>query len=166
MWISRRINWRNRGERLSLASAAGDRSKCARRLPLILLFGVFLASCVHWPDISQDCESYGVTESRTSMGNQVHAIPLGRADLDRFCSGVQSQVASIHPQAEVNGCAIPQRDGSVLAYYREGDRCAMNHELCHALHGSHHTDRYLEELAAGVPMPYCPGTQLAGLGSR
>jgi hypothetical protein len=133
---------------------------------MILLFSVLLASCVHWPDVNKDCESYGVAESRSPMGNKVQLIPLGRADLDRICGGVRSQVASVHPKAEVNGCAIPQRDGSVLAYYREGDRCAMNHELCHTLHGTNHTGRYLEELAAGIPMPYCPGMQLAGLSRR
>lgn len=156
----------NRGARLSVRSSAGVHSEHARWLPMILLFSVLLASCVHWPDVNEDCESYGVAESRSPMGNIVQIIPLGRADLDRICGAVRSQVVSVHPEAVVNGCAIPQRDGSVLAYYREGDRCAMNHELCHALHGTNHTGRYLEELAAGIPMPYCPGMQLAGLSRR
>jgi hypothetical protein len=166
MRSSRGIQRPNGGARFSAGSAAGVHSECAGWLPTILLLSLFLASCVHWPEVNEDCESYGVAESRTPMGYKVHAMPLGRADLDRICGAVRSQVAGVHPEALVNGCAIPQRDGSVLAYYRDGDRCAMNHELCHALHGTNHTERYLEELAAGIPMPYCPAMQLAGLNRR
>lgn len=130
---------------------------------LVLLAATCLPGCMHWPDINEDCESYGVAESRMPMGNVVHLIPLQRADLDEICVDAQSPAAGRHPLTVINGCTIPMRDGRVLAYYRDGDRCAMNHELCHARHGVEHTGRYLEELALGIPMPYCPRNQLAGL---
>ncbi|MDT8320698.1 MAG: hypothetical protein RQ826_09270 [Xanthomonadales bacterium] len=133
---------------------------------LVLLAAMCVSGCMHWPDINEDCESYGVTESRMPMGRMVHLIPLQRADLDEICIDAQSAAADSHPLNVINGCTIPMRDGRVLAYYRDGDRCAMNHELCHAKHGVEHTVRYLDELAAGVPMPYCPNNQLAGLKTR
>jgi hypothetical protein len=37
----------------------------------------------------------------------------------------------------------------------------MHHELCHALHGTTHTQRYLDDVEKGVPLPYCPPNQFA-----
>lgn len=166
MWSYRESRRPNAAARFLLGSITWIHGERARWLPVILLLGVSLASCAHLPDINEDCESYGVVESGRPMGQKVHAQPLTRADLDRICGAARAQYAGVQTGTMVNGCAIPQPDGSVLAYYRDGDRCAMNHELCHALHGTGHTERYLEDLSAGIPMPYCPGIQLAGLNRR
>lgn len=154
MEMSRKRISRERG---AIAVPSAD----ARRILIVLLCStVSLMGCVHWPDIATDCESYGVIESGEPMGNIVTIEPLFRDQLDVQCAGVTEAAAHLNPDAQVTGCAIPQDNGVVRAYYWKGDRCAMNHELCHAKHGSGHTERYLTELEQGVPMPYCPENQL------
>jgi hypothetical protein len=131
-----------------------------RLLTLLFISTVTLMGCIHWPDIATDCESYGVIESGEPMGTIVTIEPLFSDQLDIQCAGVTEAAAHLNPDARISGCAIPHDNGVVRAYYWTGDRCAMNHELCHAKHGSGHTERYLRELQAGVPMPYCPENQL------
>ena len=138
-------------------STAKSHSSLARLITLSALPLVFSA-CVHWPDVATDCESYGVTESHTPMGNIVHLEPLYRDELDVRCAGVDLSNAAFG--TEISGCVIAQDSGILNAYYWVGDRCAMNHEICHAKHGPGHTERYLQELKDGVPMPYCPRNQL------
>ena len=128
------------------------------RLITLSVVPLLFTACVHWPDIATDCESYGVTEANTPMGSVVRLEPLYRDELNTRCAGVDHSSAA--SGTELSGCAIAQKDGTVDAYYWVGDRCAMNHELCHAKHGRGHTDRYTRELRDGVPMPYCPYNQL------
>ncbi len=141
-----------------LPSNATSRPAIFRLLALSLVPLLFSA-CVHWPDIASDCESYGVLENETPMGTINRVEPLYREQLDQACAGVDFSNAA--HGTKVSGCAIPHADGGVDVFYWVGDRCAMNHELCHAKHGSGHTDRYLQELKDGVPMPYCPSNQLS-----
>jgi len=54
------------------------------------------------------------------------------------------------------GCAVTE-DGVVKVYYRNGDECALRHELCHAMHGERHTLDYTRRVIAGDPRPYCGG---------
>lgn len=128
------------------------------RLPALLFVPMLFSACVHWPDIASDCESYGVVENYVSLGNVTQVQPLYRKELEEACAGVDFSNAA--HGTEISGCTIPQADGKVDVFYWVGDRCAMNHELCHAKHGAGHTDRYLQELKDGVPMPYCPQNQL------
>lgn len=132
------------------------------RLITLSALPLLFTACVHWPDIATDCESYGVTENNTPMGHLVHLEPLYHDELNTRCAGVQHSNAA--HDTEIRGCAIPQGHGLVDAYYSVGDRCAMNHELCHAKHGPGHTERYVKELQDGVPMPYCPSNQLSWKG--
>lgn len=129
------------------------------RLLSLLFVPLLFSACVHWPDIAQDCESYGVVENNNPLGHVTEVQPLYRKELDQACAGVDLSVAAHGSQ--VSGCAIANPDGKVDVYYWVGDRCALNHELCHAKHGSGHTDRYLQEVKDGVPMPYCPQNQLS-----
>lgn len=129
--------------------------------PVLILSGsMVLTGCVHWPDIASECEQYGVMESNQPMGQIVHLQPLYRDQLDVVCADVKDATAKINPDAQISGCAISKDDGSVNAYYWVGDKCAMNHELCHAIHGAEHTERYLQELKIGMSRPYCPANQL------
>lgn len=134
-------------------------SKACKRL-FIFSIPILLSACVHWPEVATDCDAYGVTEDNQPMGSIVHLEPLFRDELDVLCADVKEATAKINPDARISGCAIPKEDGSVAAYYWVGDRCAMNHELCHAKHGTGHTERYMQDLERGVPMPYCPTNQL------
>lgn len=120
---------------------------------------LLFTACVHWPAIATDCDSYGVTEDYAPMGNVVHVEPLHHAQLNSACAGVAAPNAAFG--TELAGCAIARGNGMVDAYYSMGDQCAMNHELCHAKHGPGHTERYLQELKDGIPMPYCPRNQLS-----
>ena len=120
---------------------------------------VLLAGCVHWPDIATDCESYGVSENYSPMGTLAHIEPLYRDELDVRCAGVAEENAA--QGTEISGCVIPHENGVVEAYYWVGDRCAMNHEMCHFKHGPGHTERYIREVHEGTPMPYCPENQLS-----
>lgn len=137
----------------------------ARRAGRGLLFlactaSVLLTGCVHWPDVASECDAYGVTEANQPMGNLVVTEPLFREELDVVCADVKEATARINPDAQISGCVVPEGSGIAKAYYWTGDRCALNHELCHAKHGPGHTDRYLSDLERGVPMPYCPENQL------
>jgi hypothetical protein len=118
-----------------------------------------LTACVHWPDIASDCESYGVVENRQPMGDLMHIEPLYSDELNSRCSDVKVAIAMINPDAQIKGCVIPEANGVVSAYYSVGDRCAQYHEMCHAMHGGAHTERYMRELEQGIPMPYCPENQ-------
>jgi hypothetical protein len=129
------------------------------RLIAISVLPLLFSACVHWPDIATDCESYGVLESGNAMGEVNLVEPLYRDQLDETCSGVSFPTAA--EGTKVSGCTIPKNDGSVDVYYWVGDRCALNHELCHAKHGYGHTDRYEQELKEGIAMPYCPQNQLS-----
>jgi hypothetical protein len=122
---------------------------------------LLFAGCVHWPDIAYDCESYGVREDNQPMGPMLAIEALYRDELDVNCAGVKEAVAQINHEAQVAGCVVPRQNGTVAAYYWVGDRCAMNHELCHVKHGTGHTERYDKDLKNGVPMPYCPVNQLS-----
>jgi hypothetical protein len=122
---------------------------------------LLFAGCVHWPDIAYDCESYGVREDNQPMGPMLPIEALYRNELDVNCAGVKEALARIKQDAQVAGCVVPQQNGTVAAYYGVGDRCAMNHELCHVKHGTGHTERYDNDLKNGIPMPYCPVNQLS-----
>ncbi len=135
------------------------RSRRIGRLVAVAVLPLLFSACVHWPDIATDCESYGVLESGNSMGQINQVEPLYRDQLEETCAGVDFPAAA--EGTKVSGCAIPKDDGSVDVYYWAGDRCALNHELCHAKHGSGHTERYLQELKDGIAMPYCPQNQMS-----
>lgn len=129
-------------------------------LAVVFCSSVVLAGCLHWPDVATECDAYGVMENHEPMGTVVIAEPLFRDQLDVQCADVKEAAAEINPNAQVSGCVISQDDGIVRAYYWTGDKCALNHELCHAAHGPEHTEQYLADLESGVPMPYCPENQL------
>lgn len=148
-------------------SRQGDEMNVKRRGAGVFLgtltgAALLLGGCVHWPDIATECDAYGVTENHQPMGTVVLVEPLFRDELEIQCAGVKAAVARINPDARISGCVIPQPDGAAKAYYWTGDKCALNHELCHAAHGPGHTERYLSDLERGVPMPYCPENQLFG----
>jgi hypothetical protein len=147
-------------------SSDRSRSNAVRSIFVLCCLPVVLTACVHWPDIATECESYGVSEGHQPMGNIVVAEPLYRDELESKCEGAEHATARINPDAKISGCAVSREDGIVHAYYWVGDRCAMNHELCHAMHGAGHTARYERELADGVTMPYCPSNQLNFPGMR
>lgn len=128
-------------------------------LVTISVLPLLLTACIHWPEIATECEEYGVIEGNSPMGSVVHVEPLDHDELNTRCAGVDHSNAA--GGTEIRGCVIPQSNGMVNAFYSVGDRCAMNHELCHAKHGSGHTERYVKELRDGVPMPYCPSNQLS-----
>ena len=90
------------------------------------------------------------------MASHIFVQPLQQDELGDACASVRHNVTMVHAQAEVTGCLIPRHNGTALAFYRAGDVCAMRHEICHALHGPKHTDRYLQDLANGMSLPYCP----------
>lgn len=128
---------------------------------LILSFlALTLTACVHWPDIASDCESYGVVENHQPMGEVMRIEPLYNDELNSRCGDVKVAIAMINPDSQIRGCVIPEENGVVSAYYSVGDRCAQYHEMCHAMHGGAHTERYMRELGEGHPMPYCPRNQL------
>jgi len=127
---------------------------------LVLLFSFFLGACAGYPKITTDCASYGVTEAGQPMGEVVHIAPLTLNELQLRCAVVEEAMVSAQVATEIHGCTIPHRNGFIEAYYWVGDNCAMQHELCHARHGTGHTERYLRELSAGIPRPYCPINQL------
>ena len=162
-------SWKTRGKNMEVAeeriSDPGDALAITRRQTRMLLAALFsgtivLAGCVHWPDIATDCASYGVMEKHQPMGARVSVEPLFRDELDAQCAAVREAAARFNPEARISGCVIPQPDGTATVYYWAGDTCALNHELCHARHGSGHTERYLSDLEQGVPTPYCPENQL------
>ncbi len=136
-------------------------SACKRSffIALAASLPMLLSACVHWPDIAYECEAYGVVENNQPMGALLEIKPLYRDELEAKCADVKHAMAQINPDAKVSGCVVDREDGAVEAYYWVGDRCAMNHELCHVMHGADHTERYDRELASGVPMPYCPQNQ-------
>ena len=136
----------------------GFMDELGRSLPL--LFSLFVVACAGYPEITTDCESYGVTEAGQPMGEVVHIAPLTLNELQVRCAAAEEVTVSAQVSAEIRGCAIPHRNGFIEAYYWVGDNCAMQHELCHARHGPGHTVRYLRELSAGIPRPYCPTNQL------
>lgn len=149
-----------KGYQTTYTNSAGNIfARTCKQLFMISL-PILLSACVHWPEVATDCAAYGVTEDNQPMGSVVHLEALYRDQLDVLCADVKEATAKINPDAQISGCAIPKSDGSVAAYYWVGDRCAMNHELCHAKHGSGHTERYLKDLENGHPMPYCPTNQL------
>ena len=121
---------------------------------------LLLAGCVHWPDIASDCESYGVLENNQPMGHSMKVEALYSDELNVRCKDVKDAIAVINPDSEIRGCVIPKMNGTVAAYYSVGDRCAMYHEMCHAMHGPGHSERYTRELEQSIPMPYCPKNQL------
>lgn len=121
---------------------------------------LILAGCVHWPDIATDCESYGVVENNQPMGHLMRIEPLYSDELEIRCRGVKNAIAMVNPDAQIRGCVIPETNAIVAAYYSVGDRCAKYHEMCHAMHGREHTQRYTRELEQGIPMPYCPQNHL------
>ena len=135
------------------------RNRWLVQLAALSALPLLFTACVHWPDIATDCASYGVSEDRAPMGYVVRLEPLFRSELDQACAGVDHTNAAYG--TAVSGCVIAHANGLVDAYYWVGDRCAMNHELCHAKHGPGHTERYVRELRDGVPMPYCPPNQLS-----
>ncbi len=121
---------------------------------------LLMTGCATLPEPGTQCESYGVREDHLPMGTKVHIEPLYSDELRIHCADVKHAVAKHNVNAQIRGCVIPGKSGVVSAFYRVGDHCAMNHELCHAIHGPGHTSRYLRDLRNGVPMPYCPENQL------
>jgi hypothetical protein len=130
------------------------------RLLALSSLTLLLVGCIHWPEIASDCESYGVLENHQPMGQLVSIEALYTDELNERCQGVKPAIAMINPEANIKGCIIPAHNGAVSAYYSVGDRCAKYHEMCHAMHGGGHTERYERELENGIPMPYCPQNQL------
>ena len=143
----------------SALSGAKHHERHNHRVLLSLLPFLF-AGCVHWPDIATDCEAYGVLETGQPMAHYGRIEPLSADELDRQCESINAAVAKINPDAQIRGCVIPEADGMVSAYYSVGDQCARNHELCHVMHGTEHTARYLEKAENNHPRPYCPENQL------
>jgi hypothetical protein len=127
-----------------------------RRATLCLCALLPLSACVHWPDVTTDCAPYGVAENHQPLGQHVIAKAVYRDELDARCVGTGNAHLRVRADSTVVGCVVPYPDGTVYAYYWAGDRCAMNHELCHAIHGTEHTQSYLDDLASGVAAPYCP----------
>ena len=147
---------------IKLNGAKNSKARTTTRKFFLILscLPVLLAGCAQWPEIATNCAAYGVQENHSPMGTLAHLDPLSRDELKVRCGGVPA--ANALSGTEISGCVIPHENGSVEAYYWQGDHCAMNHEMCHFRHGPAHTARYLQELQAGIPMPYCPENQLIG----
>lgn len=134
---------------------------CVRNCAIALIFLPFLFSgCVHWPDIATECDAYGVREDHQPLGSLIRVEAVYGDELEIRCAAAKVAAVRNHPDLRIRGCVIPYTNGMVYAYYSVNDRCAMYHEMCHAIHGLNHTDRYLQDLEKGTPMPYCPGNQL------
>ncbi len=140
--------------------ASRDLSNRPRHSIALSCLLLLMTGCTTLPELGTQCESYGVREDHLPMGTKVHIEPLYSDELRIHCADVKLAVSQHNSNANIRGCVIPGRSGLVSAYYRVGDHCAMNHELCHAIHGPGHTPRYLRDLRNGVPMPYCPENQL------
>ena len=137
----------------------GLRRVLALRIPALALI-LFLSGCVHWPEVATDCEAYGVVERSQPMGTVLHMRPLGVAELQERCWNVRKDAATISRFSSIRGCVIPGSNGEVYGYYARGDQCAMYHEMCHAIHGVGHTERYLKDVESHHARPYCPENQL------
>jgi hypothetical protein len=127
---------------------------------LIIVLPIFLFGCVHWPDIASNCEAYGVLETHDPIAHFGRIEPLAADQLELRCASIKETATQLNPGATIKGCVVLMADGSVSAYYSEGDTCAKNHELCHILHGFEHTASYLEKASINHPRPYCPENQL------
>lgn len=79
---------------------------------------------------------YGVKLGSPGVLKTVNELPT--SDIETVCGTNQM------------GCV---KDGHV--YYREGDECALRHELCHVMNGPFHTVKYHQQLIAGKAT--CPG---------
>lgn len=145
---------------------------CYGRAPfhvfILLCAALALNGCVHYPDIqvAHSCEAYGVAENHEAMGSVVHMTPLGQQELQKTCMTAPGVAARLSNGQQIRGCVFTGRNGELYGYYSAGDRCAMYHEMCHALHGVEHTHRYRQDIENGVPMPYCPSNQLSLVAGR
>ena len=145
---------------------------CSSRAPFhvfILVCVVYaLTGCVHYPDIqvAHSCEAYGVAENHEAMGSVLHMKPLGQEELQKTCMTAPGVAAQVRDGQHIRGCVFTGTNGELYGYYSAGDRCSMYHEMCHAMHGEGHTHRYEQDLANGVPMPYCPSNQISLVAGR
>lgn len=140
-------------------------SRVFTRAVLCACAPLLFAACVHWPDVSTECSLYGVAENQRPLGHIVVAKAVFHDELYARCGEIARDSLKINAAGTIAGCVVPHPDGTVYAYYRVGDRCALNHELCHALHGIEHTGRYLEDLTRGAAAPYCPPNPFSGRAS-
>ena len=143
----------------SSSDIPGLRRLLTRRVPVLALI-VLLSGCVHWPDVATNCEAYGVVERGQPMGTVLHIQSLEYDELQERCWNVREDAATISRFSSIRGCVIPGSNGEVYGYYAKGDQCAMYHEMCHAIHGVGHTERYLKDVESHHLRPYCPENQL------
>lgn len=105
-----------------------------------LLLLLLLSGCAHdW-----NCMRYGVRLGEP-MGPLAAINELPDSEIERACG------------RGLVGCVIP-RGEHVALYYRNGDECTLRHELCHVMHGPHHTVDYQRGVIAGGARPTCPGS--------
>ena len=103
-------------------------------LPLILI----LSSCAHtWNPLD-----YGVYPQQP-IGSLVAISELFDSEIHRICGKGKS------------GCVKQQGKGYAI-YYRNGDECALRHELMHIMYGLKHTVAYMQRVISNVPNPGCP----------
>lgn len=116
---------------------------------LTALVAVFLCACAApSPYEPGNCERYGVLETGNSMGAILIAEERFQDDLEVVCGEPE-------PPHERAGCVIQVVEG-VAIFWRHDDPYAKNHEICHALNGPEHTEKYERDLANGHPAPYMP----------
>ena len=89
------------------------------------------------------CEQYGVRELGQSLGPVIEAREVYASELESLCGVLKA------------GCVKPEAAG-VRVYWRYDDHCAKAHEYCHVDHGLYHTVRYMQDVIADHPLPYCP----------
>lgn len=53
------------------------------------------------------------------------------------------------------GC-VKKQGKSYAIYYRNGDECALRHELMHIMNGFRHTVKYNQRVISNAPSPHCP----------
>lgn len=106
-----------------------------------LLLTLLLTGCAahDW-----NCPRYGVRPGQP-MGALVAINELADSDIERTCGKGAA------------GCVLEDERGLNL-YYRNGDECTLRHELCHVMHGPHHTVDYQRGVIAGGARPTCPGS--------
>jgi len=122
-----------------------------KKLILILIL-ILLASCQKYPDPNEPggCEPYGVEELNHPMGEINSINEVYDSEVVKFC-GHSGWV-----DRQLEGCAKINENDTVDIYYRTGDKCTLNHEICHAKHGKQHTNRYIKDLLNKHPRAACP----------
>ena len=114
---------------------------CRRPLRLLAIPLLLTSSCATWNPVD-----YGVQPGEP-IGYLRSINELPDSEIERICGPKRA------------GCVRPDSiyPSNVWdLYYREGDDCALRHELMHIMYGLHHTVRYQQRLIQGDPRPYCP----------